>query len=327
MRSITCGAGVGAVALARAYHRELAQVGVLVVAFGHRERRQDRLAELDLDVGPLGDQQRVVARVGQLAEQVAHLGRRLDVEVVAVELEALGVALERAGLHAQERVVRLRVVLVRVVAVVGREQRRLELARDVEERPEDTSVVVDVVVLQLDEEVIAPEDVLEARRRFERGLLVAGEDQLRDEAAEASARRGDARVVTLEQLPVAARLVVVAVEERAARDLDEVAVALVGLGEHREVEDLVLGALRAVEARRVGEVPLHAEHRLHAGFARRRVHRERAVHVAVIGDADRGLTVGGDGRDDVADPRRTVEHRVLGVQVQVNERIVRVGSS
>ena len=30
---------------------------------------QDRLAELDLDVGALGDQQRVVARVGQLAEQ------------------------------------------------------------------------------------------------------------------------------------------------------------------------------------------------------------------------------------------------------------------
>ena len=180
--------GRRAVALARADHRELAQVGVLVVALGHRERRQDRLPELDLDVGALGDQQRVVARVGQLAEHVAHLGRRLDVEVVAVELEALGVALERAGLHAQERVVRLGVFLVRVVAVVGREQRRLQLARDVEERPEHANVVVDVVVLQLDEEVIAPEDVLEARRGLERGRLVAGEDQLRDEPAEAAAR-------------------------------------------------------------------------------------------------------------------------------------------
>ena len=58
-------------------------------------------------------------------------------------------------------------------------------------------------------------------------------------------------------------------------------------------------------------------------FARRGVHRERAVHVAVVGDADRGLAVGGDRGDDVADPRRTVEHRVLGVQVQVNERIAR----
>ena len=158
--------------------------------------------------------------------------------------------------------------------------------------------------------------------RFERGLLVAGEDQLRDEPAEAPARGRDAGVVALEQLPVAARLVVVAVEVRAARDLDEVAVALVGLGEHREVEDLVLGPLRAIEARRVGEVALHAEHGLHVGLARRGVHRQRAVHVAVVGDADRGLAVGGDRGHDVADPRCTVEHRVLGVQVQMDERIV-----
>ena len=46
-------------------------------------------------------------------------------------------------------------------------------------------VVVMAVVLQLDEEVLAPEDVLEARRGFERGLLVALQDQLR-----ARARRG-----------------------------------------------------------------------------------------------------------------------------------------
>ncbi len=104
------------------------------MAFGHRERRQDRLPELDLHVGALGDQQRVVARFGCFAEQLAHLGRGLDVEGVAVELEALLVALQRAGLHAQQRVVRLGVVLVRVVAVVRCEQRRAELARDVEER-------------------------------------------------------------------------------------------------------------------------------------------------------------------------------------------------
>ena len=127
--------------------------------------------------------------------------------------------------------------------------------------------------------------------------------------------------MTLEQLPVAARLVVVAVEVRGARHLDEVAIALVRLGEHREVEDLVLGALRAVEARGVGEVALHAEHRLDARVARRFVERQDAVHVAVVGDAHRGLTVGRRRRDDLADARSTVEHRVLGVEVQMDERI------
>ena len=237
------------------------------MAFGNGERGQDRLAELDLDVGPLRDEQRVVARLGKLAEHVAHLGRRLDVEVVTLELEPLGVGLQRAGLHAQQRVVRLRVFLVRVMAVVGSEQRRLQPAGDVEQRLEDADVVFDAVVLQLDEEVLTAEQVLEAARGFERSFLLAREDELRDEAAEAAARRGDARVVALEELPVAAGLVVVAVEERLARDLDEVAVALVGLGEHREVEDLVLGALRPLEAGGVGEVTLHPDDGLHLGVA------------------------------------------------------------
>src|SRR5262249_39286718 len=75
-------------------------------------------------------------------------------------------------------------------------------------------------------------------------------------------------------------------------------------------------------ARGVGEVALHPEDRLDAGLARRRVHRERAVHVAVVGDADCGLAVGRGRRDDVADARRAVEHRVLGVQMEMDERVV-----
>ncbi len=141
---------------------------------------------------------------------------------------------------------------------------------------------------------------------LERGVELVLQDQLRDETAEAARRGGDALVVALEQLPVAAGLVVVAVEVRRARDLDEVAVALVRLGEHREVEDLVLGTLRAVEARRVGEVALHAEDGLDVRRPRRLVEREHAVHVAVVGDADRGLAVG---RAAARRPRRSATHR------------------
>ena len=61
---------------------------------------------------------------GTSREQVAHLGRRLQVVLVAVELEAVRVAHERAGLHAQQGVVGDGVVAVGVVAVVGGQQRR-----------------------------------------------------------------------------------------------------------------------------------------------------------------------------------------------------------
>ena len=53
--------------------------------------------------------------------------------------------------------------------------------------------------------------------------------------------------------------------------------------------------------------------------SRPRVHRQGAVHVAVVGDPDRGLAVGRHRRDDVTDARGAVEHRVLGVQMQMDE--------
>ena len=51
----------------------------------------------------------------------------------------------------------------------------------------------------------------------------------------------------------------------------------------------------------------------------RLVERQDAVHVAVVGDAERRLAVGGGRRHHVVDPGRAVEHRVLGVHVAVAE--------
>ena len=77
----------------------------------------------------------------------------------------------------------------------------MQLAGDVEQRADDRGVVFQAVVLELDEEVLAAEDVLEARGRFERGLLLALQDQLRHEPAEAARRRGDALVVASRAAP------------------------------------------------------------------------------------------------------------------------------
>ena len=82
----------------------------------------------------------------------------------------------------------------------------------------------------------------------------------------------------------------------------------------------MLGAARPLEPTRGDEVRLHAEDRLHVGVARGAVEVEDAVHVPVVGDPDRGLAVGGGLGDDVRDARRAVEHRVLGVQVEMHER-------
>ena len=91
---------------------------------------------------------------------------------VAVELEAIGVAEQRSGLHAQQGVVGLGVVLMGVVRVVRGEDRRLDLASDLEQLRVRGALLGDALILQLDEEVVAPEDVLETSGVLERSIVL-----------------------------------------------------------------------------------------------------------------------------------------------------------
>src|ERR1700709_1899729 len=76
---------------------------------------------------------------------------------------------------------------------------------------------------------VPAEDVLQATGFGQRALGVAVQQRLQDVASEAAGGRDQAVVVALQQLPVDLRLVVVALHERQARQLDQVAVAEVGL--------------------------------------------------------------------------------------------------
>ena len=73
--------------------------------------------------------------------------------------------------------------------------------------------------------------------------LVALQQRLQHVAAEAAGGGDEALVVPLEQLPVDPGLVVVALEEGPAGELDEVAVAGVVLGQQGEVVVELLAAL------------------------------------------------------------------------------------
>ena len=114
-------------------------------------------------------------------------------------------------------------------------------------------------VLHLDVRVVAPENLGEAVEvcgGVSRAVLL---QRLADAAGQAAGEGDKTGRVALEQLPVDPRLVVVALEVAQARELDQVAVALVRLGEQGQVRvPLRLGA--AV----VGDVDLAADQRLDA---------------------------------------------------------------
>ena len=301
---------------------------------GDRELRQRVVVELDRDRRALGDQQRVVTRLGQVAEEVAHLGGRLQVVLVAVEAEAVRVRDQRAGADAQQGVVHLGVVVVHVVQVVRRQQRRRQLLRDREQLRVRAHLFRYAVVLELDEEVLPAEDALQSSGQFEGLGVVVAQERLEDDAAETARGRDEPRVVALEQVPVEAGLVVVPLEERQGGQFAQVAVALVGAREQCQVVVQLLAALglaagvvdlaatrRSVEARVGRHVGLEADDRRHVVLATGLVEVDDAVEVAVVGDGDGALAVGLGGEHHLLDARRAVEHRVLGVVVEVDEAL------
>ncbi len=256
-----------------------------------------------------------------------------------------------SGGLAEQGVVRLGVVAVDVVAVVGGEQRRLDLLGQGGEAGVRPRLGRDAVVLDLDEEVVAAEDVLEAAGQLHRVveplvlaemvdlLLVGVHDRLGHHglehvAAQAPGGGDEALAVLLEQLPVDLGLAVVALHEGARRQLDQVAVADLVLGEEREVVPRLLAALAlaagvvhlapgrdALGAVVVGHVGLGAEDRFDPPVLAGPVEVEDPVHVAVVGDAEGGLAVGRRGGDQLVEASRPVEHGVLGVDVQVGEGV------
>jgi hypothetical protein len=127
--------------------------------------------------------------------------------------------------------------------------------------------------------------------------------------------------VPLEQLPVDARLVVVALEVPRRGELDQVRVTGVRLGQQRQVRVALL--LRATV---VGDVDLAADQRLDALLRRLPIELDRPRQRAVVGERNRRHLELRGPRREPWNPARAVEDRVLGVDVEVDEGRLRHGA-
>ena len=306
-----------AVALEHALLAEAPQHPERVVA-GLVEARQVDAVEIEHDVAALGDLERRreqdVAAPGR--HRAAHLVGRLEVEVLRREAEAVRVREQVVGLDAEQRLVRLGILGAQVVHVAGADHREAGVGGQGEQPGVDRAVLVDARVLQLDVDVLAPEDLHEPVELLAGARRVARQERLAGAAGEAAGERDDAVGVLLEQLVVDARLVVVALEVAERAELDQVVVALGRLGQQREVVPVAVGRVLA-RAAVVDEVDLAAQKRLDARLAGAAVELDRARHGAVIGDPDRGHAELGRTLDELRDTAGAVQDRVLGVDVQM----------
>ena len=119
-----------AVAAMHTFRAEAVEIRDVFLARGRFKVRQLRLAEFELDVAAFGDACGVIAGFRRVGEQRAHLLFRLIVKLGARKREAGILRQCFAGLDAQQNAVHLLIIARQIMAVVRRDQRQRELARE-----------------------------------------------------------------------------------------------------------------------------------------------------------------------------------------------------
>ena len=212
---------------------------------------------------------------------------------------------------------RVGVLVAQVVDVVGGHGLEAGLLGELRELRQQLALLGQAGVLQLDVDVLGAEQLGEPGDLGQRGGVVAVAQQHRRLAAHAARERDEALVVLAEQLPVGARLVVVALEVRRRGELDEVLVAGLVARQQREVRVALLDAGAAVPVG--GDVELEADDRLDALVLGGAVELDGAAQRAVVGERHRRHAQLLGPRDQLLDPARAVEQRVLAVHVEMDE--------
>jgi hypothetical protein len=180
------------------------------------------------------------------------------------------------------------------------------------------------VVHLLHEEPVRSHDVAEVGQGLLGRRFVAADQRLVDLAAQTPGQDDQALAVLRQEFCIDPRLVPVALEVGASGELDEVAVPGVVDGKRGQVVVAVaVGRAGLVVARPVGLVQLGAQDRCDPLRRCGPEELDQAKQDAVVGHGHGRLPVGGHGIHQVPDPRRPVEHRVLGVDVEVDELVRR----
>src|SRR5579885_2152719 len=274
------------------------------------------LPELELEIHPPGDFHRVAEFLRFRPERLRHLVRRLDVQFVGIETPSRFVRHRLSGLDAEQDLVRLGVAAMEVVAIVGRDYRQSDLARDVAQRVIDWRM--QAVVLKLDIEAIA-ESLRIPFGSLARLVHPALPEPSRNLAGKTAGKNDEPIRELGENFLVDARLVVEPFLVRGGQPLVAV------LRENYEMEVaaalhvVAAGSLSTIGSFAGGEVCLASDYRLDAVGDGLLVELDRAEHVAMVGNRHRFHAAGFGVLEERSDFVGAIEQAELRMNMQMGE--------
>ena len=109
---------------------------------------------LDFHVAALRDVHGAAQRIRHFPEHLRHLRRGLEIKLVGRELHAMRVAHGLAGLNAQQDFLRVRVVVMQIVAIVGGHQRNSGFFRQPHQFRVHAFLDFQPLILNLQEEIV-----------------------------------------------------------------------------------------------------------------------------------------------------------------------------
>ncbi len=314
-------------ALVEALVRLAAQHLGLVLAF--REARQDRRLE---DARPVGaahrDLDRVLDRLGQVAEQPLHLGAGLEA-VLRAQPAALVVRHDAAFGDGDERVMRLVILPRAEEGLVGGDDRQRVAIGERQQPRFDRTLRRQPVSLDLDIEPLR-KGLRQRQQPAFRDILPAGGERTIDGAVGSAGERDQALGMGGDAGERHMRFVGrVGLHVAGAGETHQVPVADLAHGEEHELSPAL--AMRRRPARRclmVAEidVELQPDDGLYALLRRLLREFERAEEIVRVGERQRRHAVGFRELGEHADRQRPLEQREGGVRVEMDEaRVVKDG--
>ena len=195
-----------AVALGKALVTQLAQIGGGIVAGRQLEFRQMVLAEGKFQLAAIRDALGILHSLRVAGEQGLHFLRRAEVEVPGLIAHAVFIIHGLAGLDAQQHVMALGILMAEVVGIVGAHQRDAGLIVHPQQGTVDGGLVRDAVILQLQIEIVLPQNVLQFQRVGLGPIVVAIQNAARDLTGKTRGQADQPLAVSAEQVKIDAGL-------------------------------------------------------------------------------------------------------------------------